>query len=182
GRLRASELVLLALAAARLPDAKVVVNDAPADLDGPLAAYCEARRHLAELWPVARDPVSKLLLESVALKRNIYSDKLCQRLVPAVDALVAVREGSIAGYTKDIVKLASSSLEDAVRAGHPAPKHMAFGVAERLLQARLALEAALEHWAQSVEGRLAPPVRAGLPKRRRGRATPSLACARAGFP
>src|SRR6185295_5623698 len=91
-----------------------------------------------------------------------------------VDALIAAREGSIGGFTKDIFKLASSSIEDGVRSGHVPPKHMAFGVAERLVEARIALEGALEHWAQSLEGRLAAHVRTELPRRLRARSTQSF--------
>src|SRR5262249_22244910 len=59
--------------------------------------------------------------------------------------------------------------------------HMMFGLAERLVEARSRLDGALEHWAQSVEGRLAAHVREELPKRARERATQSFDDVLTGF-
>jgi exodeoxyribonuclease V beta subunit len=174
GRLRIADLSTLALLGARLPDARVIVDDAPVDLDGPLEEYFVAKRNFAGAWPASRGSIVSLLYGSAALHRGKYSENVCNRLVELVDILLAAPEDSLLGYTEDIVKLSQGCITQAVNNGRVTPKHMIFSLAERMVQTRAVVDEGLARWAQGVERRLVDHVRTELPKRARARASQSF--------
>ncbi len=163
-KLGPDSLFQLALRAVRAPDAPIVVDAGPWDPRA-LSGYLECKQRASREWMENRTAVSALLRSSPALSRNSYRLPTCDRIVASMDALASSDETSLGPVSEDLVKLTPGNIRSAVKKGHHAPHHPFFDTCERLMQERVAAEAALGAWSQKLLGDFAVAVRAELTRR-----------------
>jgi exodeoxyribonuclease V beta subunit len=94
---------------------------------------------VSSAWPREREAVETLLLESPALKKNMYSAGGVRKWVEEMDRILG-GECVSCRLGVPLEKLARSGIEQALKKGHAPPAHPFFDLCQDLLEAALRLQ------------------------------------------